>query len=198
MPSHSLLWDGCAASAGDISARLAIVPMSQEARGLDSGARLADRLVGWGDNRSAAIVARIAEEEKAHVAVGVSWFSAICAAQGVEPGAAFAAALTEMCPDLLRGGSFHHAAREEVGLLREWYDVQRWDEERQGRAEVALQRTKEADKKAFADNYVNERVGLKQASVDRIERGGDDDDDVKALGRRLENLLAAELDMATV
>ena len=50
--------------------RLAIVPMSQEARGLDAGQRLATRLVGCGDNRSASIVSRIAEEERAHVAVG--------------------------------------------------------------------------------------------------------------------------------
>ena len=47
-----------------------MVPMSQEARGLDSGQRLAEKLVGWGDNRTAAIVARIATEERAHVAVG--------------------------------------------------------------------------------------------------------------------------------
>ena len=44
--------------------------MSQEARGLDAGPRLQGRLVGWGDNRSAAIVGRIAAEERAHVAVG--------------------------------------------------------------------------------------------------------------------------------
>ena len=47
-----------------------MVPMSQEARGLDAGPRLAEKLVGCGDNRSAAIVSRIAAEEKAHVAVG--------------------------------------------------------------------------------------------------------------------------------
>lgn len=47
-----------------------MVPMSQEARGLDAGPRLADKLVGCGDNRTAAIVSRIALEEKAHVAVG--------------------------------------------------------------------------------------------------------------------------------
>lgn len=57
---------------GDLAGRLAVVPMSQEARGLDAGPRLADKLVGCGDNRTAAIVSRIALEEKAHVAVGVT------------------------------------------------------------------------------------------------------------------------------
>ena len=46
--------------------------MSQEARGLDAGPRLAAKLVGCGDNRTAAIVSRIALEEKAHVAVGMT------------------------------------------------------------------------------------------------------------------------------
>ena len=45
-------------------------PSQQEARGLDAGDRLAKRLVGMGDNRTAAIVWRIAAEERAHVAVG--------------------------------------------------------------------------------------------------------------------------------
>ena len=57
--------------------RLAVVPMSQEARGLDAGPRLAARLCGLGDNRSAAIVRRIAGEERAHVAVGVAWFKRV-------------------------------------------------------------------------------------------------------------------------
>ena len=52
-----------------------MVPMSQEARGLDAGPRLAEKLVGCGDNRSAAIVSRIAAEEKAHVAVGKKSYS---------------------------------------------------------------------------------------------------------------------------
>lgn len=51
-------------------ARLAVVPMSQEARGLDAGPRLVERLVGAGDHRTAAVVARIAAEEARG---GVAW-----------------------------------------------------------------------------------------------------------------------------
>ncbi len=39
--------------------------------GLDAGPRLVNKLEGFGDHRSAGIVAQIAEEERAHVAVGV-------------------------------------------------------------------------------------------------------------------------------
>ena len=57
-------------SAGDLSARLAVVPMAQEGRGLDAGPRLVQRLRSANDHRTADIVERICLEEMAHVAVG--------------------------------------------------------------------------------------------------------------------------------
>ena len=53
-------------------ARLCVIPMTQEARGLDAGPRLVQRLRCLGDPCSAALVERIASEEVAHVAVGGS------------------------------------------------------------------------------------------------------------------------------
>lgn len=57
----------------------------QEARGLDAGPRLFDRLTGNGDARSASISKRIAEEEVAHVAVGVTWFVDVCQRLRLDP-----------------------------------------------------------------------------------------------------------------
>ncbi len=57
---------------GDLSARLAVVPMAQEGRGLDAGPRLVQRLRSANDHRTADIVERICLEEMAHVAVGAS------------------------------------------------------------------------------------------------------------------------------
>ncbi|KAF8063064.1 hypothetical protein HT031_003903 [Scenedesmus sp. PABB004] len=128
MPAHDLLWQGAEGSAGDLGARLAVVPLSQEARGLDAGQRLAQRLVGAGDARSAAIVAAIAAEERAHVAVGVVWFTRLCAALGVDPPTAFRAWLAALGPELLKG-PFSHEERQLAGLPRSWYDVEAWPEE---------------------------------------------------------------------
>lgn len=61
----------------------------QEARGLDAGPRLVQKLVGFGDHRTSEIVAKIAEEEVAHVAVGVFWFLLVCQKMGRTPSAAF-------------------------------------------------------------------------------------------------------------
>lgn len=128
MPAHTLLWEGCMVSSKDIRERLAVVPMSQEARGLDAGARLAERLVGWGDTVSAAIVSKISEEEHAHVAVGVYWFNAICRSVGDDSKGVFIQTLTELCPDLLRA-PFNHHARSSVGLPRDYYDETLWDDD---------------------------------------------------------------------
>lgn len=54
----------------ELLARLVAVPCSQEARGLDAGPRLVQKLMSASDHCSAAIVQRISEEEVAHVAVG--------------------------------------------------------------------------------------------------------------------------------
>ncbi len=122
LPSHNQLWEGSAASAGDVLARLAVVPCMQEARGLDAGPKLAEKLVGSGDTRSAAVVRRIATEELAHVAVGVAWLKAVAAARRREPGDAFRDVIAQHYPAGLRG-PFNHHIRQKVGLPRAWYDA---------------------------------------------------------------------------
>ena len=52
MPAHNLLWEGCIASSKDVRERLAVVPMSQEARGLDAGE-------GWLKSWSAGVIVEV-------------------------------------------------------------------------------------------------------------------------------------------
>ena len=121
MPAHDLLWQGAEASKAHVATRMVVIPMVQEARGLDAGPRLAEKLGSLGDAKSAAIVRRIAEEEKAHVAVGVVWFRYLCAALGLaDPGAEFVRQAEAHCAHSVKG-PFNDAARQEVGLERGWY-----------------------------------------------------------------------------
>ncbi|MQL69387.1 hypothetical protein Taro_001670 [Colocasia esculenta] len=92
----------------------------KEARGLDAGPRLVQKLMGFGDHRSAKIVAKIAEEEVAHVAVGVFWFLAICERMDRTPCATFQGLLKEF--NVEPKGPFNYLARDEAGIPREWYD----------------------------------------------------------------------------
>ncbi|GFY99011.1 diiron containing four-helix bundle family ferritin protein, putative [Actinidia rufa] len=120
MPAHNLLWRECEKSSDNVAARLAAIPLVQEARGLDAGPRLVQKLVGCGDCRTSNIVARIANEEVAHVAVGVYWFVSLCKKMGRAPCSTFKDLLKEYNVELK--GPFNYSARDEAGIPREWYD----------------------------------------------------------------------------
>ena len=126
MVAHNLLWLGCFESRLDGIDRMSIVPMSQEARGLDAGPRLYEKLKGRGDMRTAKIVNRIAKEELNHVAVGVYWFRQMCGERenifdDDTLGRRYNDSVRRLAPDILRG-PFAHKARELCGLHSEWYD----------------------------------------------------------------------------
>ncbi|XP_004303164.1 PREDICTED: uncharacterized protein LOC101302178 [Fragaria vesca subsp. vesca] len=121
MPAHNLLWRECEKSSDNVAARLAVIPLVQEARGLDAGPRLVQKLVGFGDLRTSEIVARIADEEVTHVAVGVHWFVSVCQKLGCAPSSAFKDLLEEYNVELK--GPFNYSARDEAGIPRDWYDL---------------------------------------------------------------------------
>ncbi|KAG8045679.1 hypothetical protein GUJ93_ZPchr0008g12055 [Zizania palustris] len=120
MPVHNLLWRECAKSSSDVSARLAVIPLVQEARGLDAGPRLVQKLLGFGDHRSADIVTKVAEEELAHVSVGLHWFLKVCQMMGHVPDSTFRDLIKEY--GVVLKGPFNYPARDEAGIPREWYD----------------------------------------------------------------------------
>uniref|UniRef100_A0A2P2KB39 Uncharacterized protein MANES_13G138800 n=1 Tax=Rhizophora mucronata TaxID=61149 RepID=A0A2P2KB39_RHIMU len=118
MPAHNLLWRECAKSSNNVAARLAVIPLVQEARGLDAGPRLVQKLIGFGDHKTSNIVDRIAEEEVAHVAVGVYWFVSVCQKMGCTPCSTFKDLLKEYNVELK--GPFNYPARDEAGIPRDW------------------------------------------------------------------------------
>ena len=126
MPAHSGLWDGAEATSDDVAARVSVVPCTQEARGLDSGPKLESKLASSRDKRSAGIVRQITREEKAHVAVGSVWLTAISSALEREPGEVYREAVLRTVPDAL-ATSFNDEARQEAGLSQEWYKVSKRD-----------------------------------------------------------------------
>jgi uncharacterized ferritin-like protein (DUF455 family) len=95
LPAHAGLWDACARTADDALRRMALVPRVLEARGLDVNPPMLARFRAAGDGATAAVLARILDDEVGHVAIGDRWFRHLCAARGVEPEATFAALLTE-------------------------------------------------------------------------------------------------------
>ncbi len=87
-PAHQGLWTMCEKTQHDIVARMALVPRTLEARGLDATPLIQRKLrqVGTPDALAAAdILDTILREEVGHVAIGNHWYRWLCAREGLEP-----------------------------------------------------------------------------------------------------------------
>jgi uncharacterized ferritin-like protein (DUF455 family) len=82
LPAHDGLWDAAYETRHDAAARLAIVPMVLEARGLDVTPNMLERLRAGGDQAGERLLSRILDDEIRHVRIGTSHFIALCTARG--------------------------------------------------------------------------------------------------------------------
>lgn len=85
LPAHNGLWEMAEKTCDDVLARLALVPRTLEARGLDAAPPIRDKLRGVGDRGGAAILEIILHDEISHVAIGNRWFRWLCAQRGLDP-----------------------------------------------------------------------------------------------------------------
>ena len=121
LPAHDGLWESAAVTADDLLARLAVVPLVLEARGLDVTPEMAATLERVGDRESAAVLRRIYCDEIGHVAVGVRWFDELCRARGLIPEETF----RELVPRYFKGElkpPFNHEARGAAGFPARYYE----------------------------------------------------------------------------
>ncbi len=85
LPAHDGLWQAAEETAHDLLARLAVVPLVLEARGLDVTPAIIGKLERAGDGASAAVLQVIYDDEIGHVAIGKRWFDFVCARRDLEP-----------------------------------------------------------------------------------------------------------------
>ena len=119
-PGHDGLWEVAQNTTDDLAARLALVPMVLEARGLDTAPDAANRFRSNGDIETADILDLIAREEIPHVAAGTHWFQSLCERDGCDP--------VERFQDFVRSrfrtnlkAPFNDAARREAGMSKAYY-----------------------------------------------------------------------------
>jgi uncharacterized ferritin-like protein (DUF455 family) len=120
LPAHDGLWEAAAATADDPLARLAVVPMVLEARGLDVTPSAIARFEAAGDTRSAAILGRIYRDEIRHVAAGSRWFKWACESRRIEPVSAWKRLVAIHFRGALKP-PFNDSARDQAGLSRDYY-----------------------------------------------------------------------------
>jgi uncharacterized ferritin-like protein (DUF455 family) len=120
LPAHDGLWEAAEATAHDPLARLAVVPMVLEARGLDVTPAAVERFETAGDVRSAAILKRIYRDEIRHVGAGSRWFEWACESRRIEPVSTWQRLVTTHFRGALKP-PFNDSARDEAGLSRHYY-----------------------------------------------------------------------------
>jgi len=82
---HNSLWEMAERTQDNVLARMALVPRTMEARGLDASPPLRNKFAQIGDMEAAGILEIILRDEIGHVAIGNTWFNWLCQQQGLAP-----------------------------------------------------------------------------------------------------------------
>lgn len=120
MTAHDGLWQAAHSTRNDLTARLAVVPLILEARGLDVTPSLQAKMRETGDHESADVLKIIYDDEKGHVAVGAKWFRFLCAREKRDPAKTFQDLVRANFRGTLKA-PFNDIARAEAGLTPSFY-----------------------------------------------------------------------------
>jgi uncharacterized ferritin-like protein (DUF455 family) len=120
LPAHDGLWEAAQDTRGDILARIAVVPLVLEARGLDVTPTMIASLRRAGDDASAAVLERIYDDEIGHVATGRRWFDWLCARRKLDPAETWQALVRRHFRGALKP-PFNAPGREAAGLPEGFY-----------------------------------------------------------------------------
>ena len=120
LPAHAGLWEAAEATRGDVAARLAVVPMVLEARGLDVTPATIDRVQAAGDAHGAKILARILDDEIRHVGFGTKHFLHCARTMGREPESLWQALVKQHFRGVVKP-PFNDSARLAAGLSLGFY-----------------------------------------------------------------------------
>lgn len=115
LPVHDGLWEMAERTRFDLLARLALVPRTLEARGLDACPVVHSKLLEAGDQKAASIIAIILRDEVGHVALGNYWYRKVCQEQGLSDFDTYGELAQHYRAPRLRG-PFNRKARLEAGF----------------------------------------------------------------------------------
>ena len=121
LPAHDGLWESSVKTAHDFAARLAVVPMVLEARGLDVTPNMIAAMLKQGDQKTADMLQIIHDDEVTHVRAGTVWFEAWCAHHGHDVEEYWQHLVKTYFNGVLKS-PFNHPSREDAGMLRDWYE----------------------------------------------------------------------------
>ncbi|QWE15968.1 ferritin-like domain-containing protein [Polynucleobacter sp. AP-Nino-20-G2] len=121
-PAHNSLWEIVERTTDAVIARMALVPRTMEARGLDAVPGIRDRFKQIKDARAVEILEIILRDEIGHVLIGNHWFNFLCSQDNVSPIATYRELARKYQAPALRG-PFNIEARKQAGFTVEELDL---------------------------------------------------------------------------
>lgn len=116
--AHNSLWEMVERTSDAIIARMALVPRTMEARGLDAVPAIRDRFKQVKDARVVEILEIILRDEVGHVLIGNQWFNFLCERESISPIQAYRELAQFYRAPILRG-PFNFEARKQAGFTEE-------------------------------------------------------------------------------
>ena len=116
--AHNSLWEMVERTSDAVIARMALVPRTMEARGLDAVPKIRDRFKQIKDAKAVEILEIILRDEVGHVAIGNYWFNFLCNTQNISPITTYRELAKRYCAPVLRG-PFNMQARKLAGFSDE-------------------------------------------------------------------------------
>lgn len=116
--AHDGLWLMTQRTSHDVVARMALVPRTLEARGLDATPPMRAKFEKAGDARTVEILDIILRDEIGHVAIGNHWYRWLCERDGLEPVSLYGELVERYQAPRWRP-PFNVGAREAAGFTKE-------------------------------------------------------------------------------
>ena len=121
LPVHHGLWESAAITAHDLRARISIIALVHEARGLDVNPLTIEKFRRAGDNESVEVLSIIHNDEITHVTTGHRWLTWICDKEGLDPVQVFRGNVQKYFKGAVKG-PFNTEAREQTGMDGRYYE----------------------------------------------------------------------------
>ena len=121
LPAHDGLWEAAGNTFHDVLARLAVVPLVLEARGLDVTPAMIENLRRAQDLKSVAVLERIYADEIGHVGIGRRWFEWVAQQRALDPISTWHDLVRQNFKGMLKP-PFNRAARDKAGLTAAYYE----------------------------------------------------------------------------
>ncbi|KAJ5238804.1 hypothetical protein N7468_003423 [Penicillium chermesinum] len=120
LPVHHTLWTSALDTKDDLRARISIIALVHEARGLDVNPVTIQKFRNANDRESVDTLEIIHNDEITHVTTGHRWLTWICDQEGIDPVQVFRTNVIKHFKGVLKG-PFNEEARLQAGMDKRYY-----------------------------------------------------------------------------